>query len=77
MARTPACGHARGLELLQQAVANGYFVAPTLASRPQFAPLQDERVFRDLLTASIAGRHEALVAFRNGGGERLLGSGLT
>ena len=66
--------HDLGVECLQRAVARGYFVASTLAERPQFDAIRDTPAFRDLLRDAEAGRQRALTAFRQGGGERLLGS---
>jgi serine/threonine protein kinase/tetratricopeptide (TPR) repeat protein len=65
--------HERGLVELQRAVAKGYFVAPTLAASRQFDALRGEAAFQKLLADAEAGREEALAAFREGGGERLLG----
>jgi len=64
----------RGLEQLRHAVAKGYAVAPTLSSRPQFDAMRNESVFQALLAEAEAGRQDALAAFRQAGGERLLGS---
>jgi serine/threonine protein kinase/tetratricopeptide (TPR) repeat protein len=64
--------HARGLEYLQRAVARGYFVAPTLAVRPQFDALRGVPAFQTVLADAEAGRQRALAAFREGGGELLL-----
>jgi TolB-like protein len=63
-----------GLSCLQRAVAKGYFVASTLASRPQFDGLRNVPAFRALLEEAEAGRDRALAAFRAAGGERLIGS---
>jgi tetratricopeptide (TPR) repeat protein len=63
-----------GLEYLRRAVAKGYFAAPTLAARPQFDPLRNHPAFIALLNEADAGRQRALAAFRDAGGERLLGS---
>ncbi len=63
----------RGLADLQRAVAKGYFVTPTLERSPQFDALRDEPSFRALVAAAEAGRQRAWTAFRDGGGERLLG----
>ena len=63
----------RGLDHLRRAVAGGYFVAPTLAGSPQFDSVRSDPVFQGLLAQAEAGREEALAAFREGGGERLLG----
>jgi non-specific serine/threonine protein kinase len=65
--------HARGLDELEGAVSRGYFVAPTLARASQFDALRDQPRFQSLLADAEAGRHMALHAFREAGGERLLG----
>jgi tetratricopeptide (TPR) repeat protein len=65
--------HARGLPHLQRAVASGYFAAETLSGRPQFEALRGNPAFQKLLEDAEAGRARSLVAFRNAGGERLLG----
>jgi serine/threonine protein kinase/tetratricopeptide (TPR) repeat protein len=66
--------HARGLADLERAVAKGYFVAPTLIRWPQFDALRGEPRFQALLASAEAGRARALAAFRDAGGERLLGA---
>jgi serine/threonine protein kinase len=66
--------HARGLPELERAVAKGYFVAPTLVRWKQFDALRGEPRFQALLASAEAGRARALVAFREAGGERLLGA---
>ena len=58
---------------LDRAISRGYFVAPTLAHAPQFDPLRNDPAFQSLLTDAEAGRHRALVAFREAGGDRLFG----
>jgi hypothetical protein len=62
-----------GFEGLRRSVAKGYYPAPTLATSPVFDPLRAKSTFRNLLAEAEAGRDRALVAFRDGGGERLLG----
>jgi serine/threonine protein kinase/tetratricopeptide (TPR) repeat protein len=62
-----------GLALLGRAVARGYFAASTLAAAGAFAPLRNEAAFLALLREADAGRLRALAAFREGGGEALLG----
>jgi TolB-like protein len=66
--------HEAGLGRLQRAVAKGYFVSPTLEARPQFDALRSVADFRALLEEAEAGRQRAFAAFREAGGERLIGS---
>ena len=66
--------HETGLAHLRRAVAKGYFVSPTLSRRPQFDALRSDSAFRAMLEDAEAGRQRALAAFRDAGGERLLGS---
>ena len=65
--------HERGLDPLRRAVAKGYFVAPTLSGGRQFEALRSDPAFQQLLAEAEAGRRQALAAFREAGGERLLG----
>jgi len=65
--------HERGLGQLRRAVAKGYFVAPTLSGSRHFDALRSDPGFRELLAEAEAGREEARAAFRDHGGERLLG----
>ena len=65
--------HDQAMPLLRRAVDKGYFVAATLASRPQFDALRGRPDFESLLADAEAGRQRALTAFRDAGGERLLG----
>lgn len=65
--------HDRGLEYLRRAVAKGYFAAPTLSKSSQFDALRDDPVFRSVLAEAESGRDSASKAFREAGGERLLG----
>ena len=65
--------HERGLRLLERAVARGYFAAQTLATRPQFDPIRSTAAFQSLLADAEAGRQRALTAFREAGGEKLVG----
>jgi tetratricopeptide (TPR) repeat protein len=64
--------HEQGLRQLRQAVAKGYFVAPTLENSRQFDPLRSDPTFQRLLADAEAGRQQALIAFRAAGGERIL-----
>ena len=66
--------HEAGLDLLRRAVAKGYFVSPTLSGRPQFDALRSGAAFRALLDEAETGRQRALAAFRQAGGEPLIGS---
>jgi serine/threonine protein kinase/tetratricopeptide (TPR) repeat protein len=65
--------HDRGMLYLRRAIDGGYFVAPTLSSRPQFDALRGRADFEALLADAEAGRQRALASFREAGGERLLG----
>ena len=65
--------HQHGLAYLRRAVAKGYFAAPTLEGRPEFAALRGEPAFDEVLAEAQAGRQRAFAAFRESGGERLLG----
>jgi len=63
----------QGLGPLRRAVAKGYFVAPTLSGGRHFDALRSDPGFQELLAEAEAGRQQALAAFREAGGERLLG----
>jgi non-specific serine/threonine protein kinase len=63
----------RGLERLRRAVAKGYFVVPTLSGSRPFDALRGDPRFQEIVTMAEAGRDRALTAFREAGGERLLG----
>jgi tetratricopeptide (TPR) repeat protein len=65
--------HAAGLDWLRRAVAKGYFAAAPLATRPQFDALRSEPAFQAILADAEGGRQRALAAFRDAGGERLIG----
>jgi tetratricopeptide (TPR) repeat protein len=65
--------HERGLPHLQRAVARGYSAASTLSGSRQFDALRGDPAFQQLLAEAEAGRQRALAAFREAGGERLLG----
>ena len=62
-----------GSPQLERAVAHGYFPAATLSGRPQFEALRGDPAFQKILKDAEAGRARALAAFREAGGERLLG----
>ena len=65
--------HDDGLRFLQRAVARGYSAAPALIRSPQFDVIRSSDAFQALLADAEAGRRRAQVAFREAGGERLLG----
>jgi serine/threonine protein kinase/tetratricopeptide (TPR) repeat protein len=65
--------HEQGLERLQRASAKGYFAVQTLSERSQFDALRNDPRFHALLEEAAAGRARAAAAFRDAGGERLLG----
>jgi len=62
-----------GLKSVQQGIAKGYYVAPTLERRTQFDAVRDRPEFQAILAAAQEGRTRSLEAFRGAGGERLLG----
>jgi TolB-like protein len=62
-----------GIPQLQRAVDKGYFPVATLLTRPQFDSLRANPSFLSVLRAAEAGRDRALAAFRDAGGDRLLG----
>jgi TolB-like protein len=68
-----AGAHEAGLAHLQHAVAKGYCAAPTLAHSRQFDALRADPAFRAVQANADDGRQRALAAFRDAGGERLLG----
>jgi serine/threonine-protein kinase len=63
----------RGMASLVRAVEKGYAAAPTLAQAPHFDALRGRADFQELLARAEAARDRALAAFREAGGERLLG----
>jgi non-specific serine/threonine protein kinase len=63
-----------GVGYLERSVAKGYYAAPALARARQFDPLRADATFQALLARAEAGRRQAMNAFREAGGERLLGS---
>ncbi len=65
--------HERGLVHLRRALSKNYFVAPTLSGSRQFDALRRDPAFQAILADTEAGRQRALAAFREAGGERLLG----
>jgi hypothetical protein len=66
--------HEAGLDYLRGAVRRGYCAAPTLSRSRQFDALRSHLAFQAMLADAEAGRQRALAAFRQNGGERLLGT---
>ena len=62
-----------GLRLVQHGVKKGYFVSETLAKRAEFDALRGDEAFRTITAEAEEHRRHALNAFRQSGGERLLG----
>jgi len=65
--------HEQGMASLERAVSRGYFAAPTLAKQSQFDAIRSTPAFQSLLADAEAGRQRALSAFRQAGGDKLLG----
>jgi len=65
--------HKQGLLYLRRALTKAYFVAPTLSASRSFDPLRSDARFQAILAEAEVGRQQALAAFREAGGERLLG----
>ena len=63
-----------GLDYVGRAVAKGYYVVPTLSTAPAFHPLRSDPRFQAVIANAKAGRLEALGAFRESGGDRLIAS---
>ena len=63
-----------GLAHLQRAVAKGYSVAATLSESRQFDAMRRTPVFAALVEEAEAGQTRARAAFRDAGGDRLMGS---
>jgi serine/threonine protein kinase/tetratricopeptide (TPR) repeat protein len=65
--------HETGLGFLRRAIDKGYAVADTLRASPSFDAVRGDAGFLRLLSDAEADRALALAAFREAGGERLLG----
>ena len=63
----------KGLNLVKRAVEKGYWVAPTLQRSHEFDALRGDPEFQAVIAEAVAGRERASAAFREEGGERLLG----
>ena len=62
-----------GVAFLRRAVDRGFYAAPTLAASPAFDGLREDPAFIEVLAHAEAGRAKALAAYREAGGEELLG----
>jgi len=62
-----------GLTLVQRAVAKGYFAWPTLTASRAFDNVRRDPAFQAIVSEAETGRSQALAAFRETGGDRLLG----
>jgi serine/threonine-protein kinase len=62
------------MDHLQRAVDKGYFATTTLSVHSHFDALRGDAVFKSLFEKAEAGRARALAAFRDAGGEQLLGA---
>jgi hypothetical protein len=63
-----------GLEYLGRAVSKGYYVVTTLQQSREFESLRDDSTFHAIVLEAAQGRDRARTAFRENGGDRLLGS---
>ena len=68
-----AGAHAEGLVYIRRAVEGGYYASLTLERNRHFDALRSDSTFRDVQATAEVGRQRALAAFRDHGGERLLG----
>jgi serine/threonine protein kinase/tetratricopeptide (TPR) repeat protein len=62
-----------GLAFLERAIAKHYYAVDTLTMSPQFDALRNRPAFQALVAEAAAGRARSLAAFRDAGGDRLLG----
>jgi serine/threonine protein kinase len=67
--------HRRGMDYLNRAVNKGYSVLATLQHSREFDAIRSDVAFQALLADAAARRDDALTAFREAGGHRLLGPG--
>ena len=65
--------HRRGLDLVQRAISRGYWVSTTMKQSREFDALRGDPEFEALVTEAADGRDRAAAAFKEAGGERLLG----
>jgi serine/threonine protein kinase/tetratricopeptide (TPR) repeat protein len=62
-----------GLPYIERSVARGYYVVSSMERRTQFDAVREQPRFQAVLAAAREGRTRSLAAFRDAGGERLLG----
>jgi serine/threonine protein kinase/tetratricopeptide (TPR) repeat protein len=67
----------RALEVLGRAIDGGFLAAPTLVRDERFDLLRGEPAFRELVHRAEGRRARALAAFREEGGEGLLGANVS
>ncbi len=65
--------HETGLEFLRRAIEKHYWAVATLMNSRQFDGLRSRPEFEALLAQATHGRERARIAYRDAGGERLLG----
>ena len=65
--------HEVGLGFLRKAIDKGYALSVTLAASRSFDAVRNDPAFQRLVADAEADRALALAAFRENGGERLLG----
>jgi len=63
----------RGLEMIRRGIAKGFFAPQKLARSAMFDEVRGTPEFQKVLADSEAGRAQAMVVFRQRGGEQLLG----
>ena len=63
----------RAIELLERAVAGGFFCFPALARDPWLDPLRKKPAFAEVLRQAEAEHRQATKVFTERGGEKLLG----
>src|SRR4029453_8209958 len=62
-----------GVRFLRRAVDRGFYAAPTMVASPAFDVLREDPGFLAVLADAEAARGKALAAYREAGGEELLG----
>ena len=66
-------GHPKALEILRRAIEGGFHSYALLTRDPWLDSLRGERSFADLVAIAERGHQEAIRAFLDAGGERILG----